>query len=64
MDSQLKKIEQDCDRLNQELSTLQQSIPVSKAVKAYVPRRCFLSCVLVLRERVWWVFEWTPTRPH
>ena len=36
MEQQLKKAEQDCERLNQELATLQQSIPVSKSVKSYV----------------------------
>ena len=36
MEQQLKKAEQDCERLNQELATLQQSIPVSKSVKSLV----------------------------
>lgn len=57
MDQQLKKMEQDCDRLNQELATLQSSIPVSKAVKSCVARtagsRCHCSaCSAPRRPRV------------
>ena len=45
MDQQLKKMEQDCDRLNQELATLQSSIPVSKAVKSCVVAAVWLLVV-------------------